>query len=391
MSNGKKKPDELVRQDLIVEMDLSELGFGKTKIDYDPAKPGEKEAADRLINDLQQMIKDRTVSVPVAQPLSNPSATAVSAMVDEFLSPGEVARRKDKPATLRKDRDALTLFVELVTGPSMPMQDVKQQHAVDFSRALDARGLMPNTKNNHMSSVSKFSEWVAGSRPAVVHTALSFKTLRFKQEARDDEQRAAFTDEEVKRTSYCTRICKRSSEKSRTSSGCLGSRHIPECVLKRSRSLILRLTCDRGRVWVFDVNQANGKQLKNKWSKRLVPIHPALWSVGLRAYLESLKIRRATRLFPDTPKFEGRVGKNAGKAANRFIQQTVGVQGKTLHCFRHTVATKLKGVLVEEAIAAALLGQKHGGVAYTRYGKDHPTQVVASQCMQWSWWRCPVS
>ena len=84
-------------------------------------------------------------------------------------------------------------------------------------------------------------------------------------------------------------------------------------------------------VWVFDVNQANGKQLKNKWSKRLVPIHPALWSVGLRSYLESLKIRRATRLFPDTPEFEGRVGKNAGKAANRFIQQTVGVQGKTLH------------------------------------------------------------
>ena len=91
----------------------------------------------------------------------------------------------------------------------MPMQGVKQQHAVDFSQALDARGLMPNTKNNHMSSVSKFSGWVAGSRPAVAHTALSFKTLRFKQEARDDEQRAAFTDEEVKGASCCTRKCKR--------------------------------------------------------------------------------------------------------------------------------------------------------------------------------------
>ena len=142
-------------------------------------------------------MKDRQARVSIRPSPAIAVPITVAPMVDEFLSPGEVSRRKDKPATIRKDGDALTLFVEMVTGPSMPMQDIKQQHAVDFSHALDARGLMPNTKNNHMSSVSKFSAWVAGSRPAVGHTALSFKTLRFKQDARDDQQRVAFTADET--------------------------------------------------------------------------------------------------------------------------------------------------------------------------------------------------
>ena len=41
MSNEKKKPDELLRQDIWEARNLSELGLGKYKIDYDPAKPGE--------------------------------------------------------------------------------------------------------------------------------------------------------------------------------------------------------------------------------------------------------------------------------------------------------------------------------------------------------------
>ena len=134
-------------------------------------------------------------------------------------------------------------------------------------------------------------------------------------------------------------------------------------------------------VWVFDVNQANGKQLKNKWSKRLVPIHRALCAQGLRSYVDGISAAGGKQLFPDTPMFEGRAGKNAGKTVNRFIQETVGVKGKTLHCFRHTVATALKQARVDEGIAAALLGQKHGGITYTRYGKDHLVQVVESECM----------
>jgi integrase len=231
--------------------------------------------------------------------------------------------------------------------------------------------------NNHMGAVSKFSNWVHGRHPHARHDKLEFSTLRFKVDKRPDEQRAAFTVPEVKRILEDERL--------------LGFRaHKPEkfwlpyiaaySAMRVEEIAQLDPTTDfveDGDVWLFDVNDANGKQLKNKTSVRKVPIHPhpALIKLGLLTYVEEMRQRGARSLFPNVKAAEGRLAKNAAKTVNRFIRLQVGIE-KSLHSFRHTVATLLKQMRVDEALAAPVLGHAHGGITYTRYGKDHLPKVL---------------
>ena len=73
-----------------------------------------------------------------------------------------------------------------------------------------------------------------------------------------------------------------------------------------------------------------------------------------------------------------RVGKNAGKRVNRLIKNILGLGGKTHHCFRHTVATKLKQKLVPEPVAASIIGHSYGGMTYGHYGKDFEPQMLVN-------------
>jgi integrase len=49
----------------------------------------------------------------------------------------------------------------------------------------------------------------------------------------------------------------------------------------------------------------------------------------------------------------------------------VGIKKKSLHSFRHSLATKFKQALIDEGVAAAIMGHEHGGITFTRYGKSY--------------------
>jgi integrase len=286
----------------------------------------------------------------------------------------------DKAATVRKDRDALTLFQEVV-GPDVPVNAITQSQAVRFSDALAGRGLAPNTMNNHMGAVSKFSKWMAGRHPEYRHTKLDFSALRYKVDKRADEQRDAFTDTEVARVLQDSRLARfktREPHKFWLPYIAAYSGLRLEEIAQLDPQTDIR---EEEGITVFDVNDLSGKQLKNKTSRRMVPVHPALIKIGLFDYVNELRERRQSRMFPHTKERDGRLGKNAAKTVNRFIRVKLGID-KTLHCFRHTVATQLKRMRVDEAIAAAVLGHAHGGITYSRYGKQHLVEVLLDEAVK---------
>jgi integrase len=232
-----------------------------------------------------------------------------------------------------------------------------------------------------MGAVSKFSAWVAGSHPELNHQSLNFRTLRFKVEKRADEQRDAFTVEEVQCVLAHADMPKFKAHEPHKFwliwiAAHSGMRLEEIAQLDPQKDIYQ----DEAGVWVFDINYRDGKQLKNKVSKRVIPVHPALQAQGLLDYAAALRDQRATRLFPRTAEAEGRVGKNAGKTVNRFIQLTVGIP-KSLHSFRHTVATLLQRARVDEPVAAAMLGHRHGGITYSRYGKGYLTEVLLAEAI----------
>lgn len=371
---GKKTKDSVIRADMLYRLELPEWKF---ELDYDPSKAGETEEADRRISEAHALAK--SVALPSVTGPVTAGGPTLNAMVDEFLSESEIRRRKDKPATVRKDKDALALF-QKVAGGETPIHQVSQTEANTFSASLDLRELAPNTMNNHMGAVSKFSKWVHGRHPKARHDKLDFSTLRHKVDKRPDEQRAAFTVPEVKRILEDERLLEfRMHEPEKfwlPYIAAYSAMRVEEIAQLDPATDFVQ----DGDVWLFDVNNANGKQLKNKTSVRKVPIHPALIKLGLLTYVEQMRQRGASHLFPNVKAAEGRLAKNASKAVNRFIRLQVGI-AKSLHSFRHTVATQLKQSRVEVALAAAILGHAHGGITYARYGKDHLPSVLHDEAI----------
>lgn len=323
----------------------------------------------------------------VAEKLKNNSDSPeshlkLSELVKEFLSPLNIVRRNNALATVRKDRDSLKIFIEIV-GDKL-ISELTQADASKFADMCPNFGRKLNevrsvsTVNNYMNSVGKFSRWIVSSRSETGHKQLEFSSLRYKKTKRPSIERAAFTEEEaLKILGHPLLLGFKQLEPVKYwlpyIAAYSGARL--EEITQLSPTTDIYKEDD---VWVIDINDTNEKSVKNFSSIRRVPIHSKLIKNGFLEYVDSMKAINATTLFPDETTRDGRTGKNAGKRVNRFIQKSVGIENKSLHSFRHTFATILKRGGVNESVAAEILGHKHGGITYDRYGKGFLSDTLKS-------------
>jgi hypothetical protein len=98
-----KKPADLLRADMMVEFDLSDLGLGKHRIEYDPEKPAEAIEAEKRVARIESLLARGGVGPQ--QPVR--ATPMLSAVIADFLSDEEIRKRKNAPATVRRDADAL--------------------------------------------------------------------------------------------------------------------------------------------------------------------------------------------------------------------------------------------------------------------------------------------
>ncbi|WP_152533214.1 site-specific integrase, partial [Pseudomonas syringae] len=107
------------------------------------------------------------------------------------------------------------------------------------------------------------------------------------------------------------------------------------------------------------------KSIKNKASKRSIPIHPDLVFLGLIDYIHALKANGYTRLFPEL-RFDRIKGyaRAAGSWFNeRFLGKTLKFERngmKTFHSFRHTFITALIDNAIPENIINEIAGHERG-------------------------------
>jgi len=102
-------------------------------------------------------------------------------------------------------------------------------------------------------------------------------------------------------------------------------------------------------VWIFDITEKSEadatvrKSIKNRSSRRRVPIHSELLRLGFLKYVEEIKQRGEKRLFPEWP--ASAEGRAAGKAERWFrgLIKSTGLRDETpgarlvgFHAFRHT-------------------------------------------------------
>lgn len=340
-----------------------------------------------LINGLKKsldtQIADNSFLKSVISSASSPAVGTKELLTSDavklFLSPESINRRKDKPATVRKDRDSLNLFCEML-GADKPVSELDQADAASFaSRIPSYKRTTPraeNTINNYLHSISKFSEWLTVHHSGSGHRKFDISKLRYKRKTKPSDGRLAFSIMDVYNVL--------------TSPKMLGFKHndtvkywLPhiaaysgmrlEEITQLNPQTDIRMHED---VWVFDLNEKDEKTLKTASSARLVPIHNQLIELGLLDYVKTQVAGSHTTLFPTEVIRDGRTGKNAGKRVNRFIAGILKSEGKTLHSFRHTVATILKHHHVAENVAGEILGHSGGRITYSRYGKGYPVSEL---------------
>lgn len=328
------------------------------------------------IDSVTNLVSEKLYNSPT--PLK--SDIKLSVLVDDFFSSESLSVRGNAIATQRKDRDSLNLFIEII-GDKLISQ-LGQPDAVKFAKACPLYGRQDGVKravstvNGYMNSVSKFSGWVASLHSETGHVKLDFSKLRFKRTKRPADEREAFTDEEVLKIFNHPELSTFKIEDPAKYwlpyiAAYSGARLEEISQLSPSTDIY-----EEGGIWFFDINEEVDKTLKNDPSKRKVPIHSELIKIGILDYVISLKVVKAKVFFPNEKARDGRIGKNAGKRVARFIQKEVGIKNKSLHSFRHSLATKFKQALIDEGVAAAIMGHEHGGITFTRYGKSYLPETL---------------
>jgi integrase len=136
----------------------------------------------------------------------------------------------------------------------------------------------------------------------------------------------------------------------------------------------------------FDINDDDYKGLKNKESKRKIPIHPELIRIGFLKFVDDMRalakrerivfaggkdqLKRLDRLFPYlTPDTHGGFGGVPSEAFSRHSRK-VGVhvhRKKVFHSFRFTANDLLRQQNVPEEQRCAMVGHAHNTINVVNY------------------------
>jgi len=116
-----------------------------------------------------------------------------------------------------------------------------------------------------------------------------------------------------------------------------------------------------------------GKRLKNTASRRRLPLHPKVVEAGFLRYVEELRGKGKSRLFPSLrPDRFGKFAAAFSKAFMKYLRQDLGItdKRKVFHSFRHTFRDACREAGLDEEISDALMGHSNTQRMGRRYGSS---------------------
>jgi len=118
-----------------------------------------------------------------------------------------------------------------------------------------------------------------------------------------------------------------------------------------------------------------GQKLKNKASKRFVPLAQSLLDAGFLNFVADVQRAGHDRLFPHLPNNDGLgFGKQMSKQFSAYIKSCgVKEEGMGMHAFRHLLATRLDRAGVTESAIGKITGHKNPNATLPKFYIDTPT------------------
>jgi len=259
---------------------------------------------------------------------------------------------------------------------SMPIKKIlKETHKLTST---------PATVNKHLVRLSSLFKY-AVLNGMMEHNPATEMQIKIKK--RDDEHRAAFSDENLdklfKSKEYVDDIHTHSFQF-----------WIPILALYTGARLeeLAQLHLEDIRkvegVWCLDINDEGEKRIKSKSSKRLIPLHSFLVdSLGIVKHAQALRSQGHERLFPELPRRNDRYGQPVSKWFNVTYKKNCDLippsNGAKLdfHSFRHTFINTLKQLQVNPDLIRELDGHKTGDMTMDRYGKAFGARLLMNDAI----------
>ena len=114
-------------------------------------------------------------------------------------------------------------------------------------------------------------------------------------------------------------------------------------------------------VWMFSIDETEGKSVKTTSSIRKVPVHPTLISLGFIDYVKIIKSKGVDRVFPELTKQRDGYSQKISQHYNEKFLPSIGVwkkQVKVLYSTRHTFINRCYNKGVDRDIIKSIVGHE---------------------------------
>lgn len=265
-------------------------------------------------------------------------------------------------------------LLENLADPNIPLKLFSLNDVRHIRECLGNTNKASRTKNGYLTFYYSFFKWA--KEFGYTDTVL-FEGMRFKDEG-DNVEKIAFSAEELSLI-YNALINDRDE------------------LMKKPHffwvTMLAMFTGARGNelaqlhvediqehngIWLIDITGAReDAQLKNKVSKRTIPIHDQLLELGFLDYVNSID---SGRIFPMLTYLQGTgYYKVVGDwFNNRFLSKRLGIKRPeiTFHCFRHSLVSKLSQKNVEEPKIARIVGHASASMTQRYNSEGYTTQQL---------------
>lgn len=374
------------------------------KVRIERSKGDYSKSDEELIPQLKQQPQaDFSPSVSFMTPSgeeAEPSVFRFTEVQERYLAEVEIGENWTKK-TKAENISIFELFVR-VEG-DLPVKDIDRQLMSGYKACL--MRLPPNLNKNKLyqgksikeicalkpektlsvNTINKYLRRLSGLFNFAVKngymTSNPAEGLQIKSQKRADQEREAYTEEDLKKLFGSKEYTEELSKHSYQYWTPLIALYTG-CRLEEICQLHLDDIRQEGGVWVFDINDEEEKRVKTLSSKRLVPLHPRLIEVGLLEYVADLRNAGERRLFPELHQQRDGYGQQVSKWFQRYKKRCGISKGKTFHSFRHTFITHLKYKQVDPFMIHELDGHTVDSQTMGRYGKRYTPDILLKEAIE---------
>ena len=272
----------------------------------------------------------------------------------------------------RSDAAALKKVVQALPANRIIKKETRDIALIDAIAVPNIDKITVKTVNNYIDTFRRFWDWAERHDHAPIKLFEGMKVAKAKQTA---TTRRAYTQHETQLikadlVNDTSPFVKKLDYKWGALLGLYTGARLREI----AQLNVSDIKQEKG-VWYIDINaDGDNKSLKTHASKRRVPLHSDLISLGILEWVHSKpKDQRLFLSFTYNAK-EG-YGRNLGRWYNNVLLVGLGLKenGVVFHSLRHTMVTRLAQAGVPEPLYQEIVGHERQGVSQQVYFKEGHT------------------